>query len=395
MTDSRLTRRRLLATAGVALLAGCGDDSSSDQSTSGRFAQSTETSVPTTATATATTEQDDAEINIQTETETETASDRGTRADDQNEGTPTTSETLTAAREALANSFEVYKRHVVENSGDAYSVGGYNPEPESITEITASDTGLEASAVRSKLSTARTKLDAVEGSEDGEQATITELRAGISFMDELVAAQSAVNDVYAQLQTALQTMYAEDFDAFPGPIADIGRKRKSAVSQISTFESNTEPSDTASFEGISPADYEAKVSQFNSELDGFEQLEKPLERMASALEPFEEAVDKYVGIEYELAQRAFIQSNRYAGLLVTEMMSVSVPDSLSETESRLERDSNALQKGTSLLSEAARHGSNNNGTKQDNDYFRGLGELSSGKSLTKLDSYEQLDALEN
>jgi len=389
MTE-QVSRRTLLAVAGALVTAGCGNQS--DQEDFGtRFQRDTRTATRT-ATATRTVADDGGvDINVGDGTETETGiegeTDRQTARETDRPrettgpeptetATPIGSQALAAARATLRDAVEEF-----------WSYGGTSL---TLNSVTAASIDFDDEAVIELVSTARDQLDQAADGDDIDVDRVDNHRTFADLVEDLAELQATVVPAYENLQTVLDHQYAEELDDARLAFPDFENAVEDARDRFEQFDVSTSAGDTTALDIISESDYEDKRSQFESELDGFEELFDPVQDTRSGLESFASGVDAYTGLDYRDAESDFFDATNSFELANTALMSFTAPPSLSGTVSTLENVTGRLATGTDLLYQSAQHASDGEEEEQNRDFDRALSELRRSSTVTDLPSFQQL-----
>lgn len=372
MTERTLTRRRLVVAGGTALFAGCG---STDAPEDDRFApDNRQQSAPEAATPTA------ASDSTATETTTPEADSGETptaESDEERstETTPSGTESLSVAREHLTESVTVF----LETGGGL-----------TITQVDGSATDIDGDAVREELETAREHADRAAESPAVGDDEVEAVHRYADFVGELLRAQQAVADVYAQCGRAFESLAAEEIRDATHEITFLDDRVAEARDAVDRFRAETEPSDVDAVEVVTGEEYAEKLDQFEAELDGFLTLQDPLDRVASGLDDFGDGAEAYVSGRYDGAYKYFSRANQPFQRVDTELLTADAAHSAGDKLDALSDIVAALADGTDHLVESSQAGINNEDGRRRGALRSATSALSTPSFVDDLPSVQQL-----
>ncbi len=382
MTDKPVSRRNLLAAAGTILFAGCGSDGSDQDSFGTRFAQETDTATAS-ATRTATTAEA-AEINIETRTETPTQQRERETTTQRETATETETETPTPGPEDVMDAARTSLRDAVTE------FWSYGTSAETLVSVTAASIDFDEQAVLDELSTARDHLDDAEAFGTVDQERIENHRTFATFVEWLTDTQVTVIDCYRALQDVLDNLYAEDLDDAGGARARFDSAVEDAQAQLSGFQERTRDGNTTAMEIVSRDAYDEKVDQWETEINGFEELSDPLEKTRTGLDSFAAGVDTYTRTDYQSAESDFFSANNEFQLANSTLRTYDAPSSVSGTVSTYRDMVEQLADGTGPLADSAAAGRRGDEDERVESLEDGIEALQRSARVRNLPSYEQL-----
>lgn len=324
-----MQRRRYLAVIASAALAGC--PSNSDGATS------TETATPSpTPTETTTATQTATPTVMSTETATETATE-----------TPTPEPTPTAYEAAVADTegalLEMYNAYINQGEGT-----------QSLTDVDASVEDFDDSSVyelSNEVDEAR--LDASEAATDEQESTVDSLRAIRDFLYHAALVQARLSNAHEHVEDIWTATDNEDASAISEPYKRATfHEYRAARSGLRDAEDAGRPSDADVVDFLSEREWEAKLDQFDAEVDVLAKLEAALEELQDAVQDLSAA---HGAPDSESASQAAGQAvNHFETVLdeldtmlrdgVAESFEVLL-ESLEETCQEKRRDALAIESG--------------------------------------------------
>lgn len=259
-----MDRRRYLALL-PALFAGCGQPGGDETPTISPMKTATPESTPS-ATASPPETETVTETDVPTEgdppTDTETATpDPGTKL-------------LTEAESLLAASVEAYL--AVGESAD------------SLTDVFG-DATVSKRDVRGPLYEARDVFEDLEAEDltDGQTARFQQVRGAHWFLWWLPPAHNGVHDVFERIAATWNRMEDRDWFAARNRITDVPDRVSIAERELRDINSDSDPEDMNGFDRLTPADYTAKLEQFDDELTDAESLATILREMVQGFEQYD------------------------------------------------------------------------------------------------------------
>ena len=246
-----MDRRSVLAAA-AALLAGCGQQPSTDTSTPTGTATRTPTATsspsPTeTPTASPTETAEPTETPTATETETPELSEREERA----------AQALDRAISELSQAVSTY----VGNAGD------------SLVDVSAATENFSRTAVLNDLSDADDDIeDARRLVSSRQEPRLEAVETARRFLRLCLDTQPRLIAAYGEAERARDAVESQRETEVEGATADLRDERQDAEAGFDSIESETDAERVSVVPAIPAGDYEAKVAQFGAEVDGFGSL---------------------------------------------------------------------------------------------------------------------------
>lgn len=261
-----MERRRYLAAVAAAALAGCPSGNDGTDATATATQSETPAATPTaTETATATS----------TSTETATATETPTPTP---EPTPTAFEAAVAETEEAL--LEMYNAYISQGEG-----------AQSLTDVDASVEDFDDTSVyelSNEVDEAR--RDASEAASDGQADIADSLQAIRGFLYQAALVQAQLSNAHEHVKTIWTATDNENASAISEPYDRATfHEYRAARSGLRDTEDAGSPSDAEVVEFFDADEWEAKLSQFDAEVDVLAKLEAALEELQGAVQNLSEA----------------------------------------------------------------------------------------------------------
>lgn len=271
-----MRRRALLGTV-VVFVSGCSEQLPTDLLPPTPTEEPTETPTPTASPTPAATP-----ASAPTPTETPTESPTPTEPTD-----PPETELSLSGR--LARDLIVDGRRDLRRAVDAYAAAARVSDP-TILDVTAATTRFSYRLIGGAIGDASSKfLEARRKGNDDQQALANRLLDVVQFVQRSGQCQERLVTTYRRLGAVQESFDREDTDAVRTRIDAMSRERRHARNRLADIRSETEAANAADADVLTPADYEAKVEQFDREVSTFGALPDPLLTFADGIESLQRA----------------------------------------------------------------------------------------------------------
>ena len=274
--------RRSFIALSAAVLAGCGQQPSTDTSTPTATATDTPTATATaTSTPTATA----------TDTPTETPTDTPTPTETE---TPELSEREEQAAQALSLAIRDLNEAVYTYAG---SQGG------SLLDVSAATESFPRIQVIGDISDADDYIEDARATASGrQQPRLAAVEDARQFLRICLQIQERVIAAYGEAERARDAVDSEQAGTIEAATGDLRNERRRAQPPFADIESETSAETVSVLPSIPAEEYEAKVAQFDAEIDGFGSLADFLDRLHDAVVDLNDA-ERFDRVERERTAR--------------------------------------------------------------------------------------------
>ncbi|WP_336001477.1 hypothetical protein [Halorientalis halophila] len=339
-----MRRRTLLATAGIALSAGCSesipvlDPEETDTETAPENPEASPEAVPT-------------------ETDGATTSAEPTETEDPQTDTPSRAEREGAQVIATAR----------EQLGEAYTnfVAFAGAEDATLLDVTVA-TQVSFTQVTGPASRARETLDDLPRRASGEQIEAARgLRGVAHFLEQSVRCHVDLGEAYEEFETVVDQLYSERSGFVPNALGRMREAQTAATEHLDAIAAEATVEDATAFDPLDVETFDAKVAQLEQGVTAFERLPDLLGGTKRGFDAFRSAGSAYRNDQYLEARREFSTARDRLEPVTDGLSQVDAPDPMATAVTDLTDVTDALVLAAVDLETAADAGSR--GDREDRD----------------------------